>query len=384
MKFAIYSLFLALASAQCDENFTIRSQSDASRLSGCSKFEGQLTIDDVSETSISLSGLKSISGSLVIQNNFSLKSISFDSLTSVSDNFQLQNNTELIGISFPALTDVDNFQIIYNPNLKQASMGVINKVNNYQIIQTSLDQIAPVSAKIITNIEITDNSFLIPIEFPDLVNNTGYINIVNNNPSATVSFPNLMSIRGNATFRNLDGFEAKNLTTVSNTLNILGNTFEKISFKNLSTMEKDLSITNNTGLSSIEIPILKDLGGGLQILSNDKLTEISTNSFTKLEFIKGGVTLEGAFENVVFPALKRVDGAFKLTTTSSNITCSAFTTKFKPIVKGTFKCDAAKGSNSGNSSTADKNNAVSNLTHSYATTLVVAFLSFAIGSKYFI
>ncbi|PVV02085.1 hypothetical protein BB560_003472 [Smittium megazygosporum] len=358
MKLLFLSALLALVAGQCDEDITISSESDLSQLSGCNSYSGQITVSNYDGATLDMS-IKS-ADSIVVENSFQLAQINFGSLTTISKNFQIQNNTQLLGLSIPKLSSVDNFQLINNPNLNVILSTSFSKIGNYQIIQSQIVNLIPVSASTIKNIEIIANSFLIDISFPSVVNNTGYINIVDNHSSAFASFDSLTTISGNTTFRDLAGLRVDNVTTVSDTFNVYENTFTKLDLSQLSTLSKDLSIANNTKLDTIKIPGVSNLGGGLQIIGNSALTQIENSTFTTLSYIKGGVSLSGPFDNITFPALTRVDGAFKLNTTGT-FSCNTASTQIRPRVKGSYSCTQPKSSTTSSGSSGSSNSPASSI-----------------------
>ncbi|KAK2873383.1 hypothetical protein FQN49_002398, partial [Arthroderma sp. PD_2] len=60
---------LAFADKSCEGDKTIENQEDASKLSGCSTWEGDITISNVVTSGISIDGVEKITGSLIAKNS---------------------------------------------------------------------------------------------------------------------------------------------------------------------------------------------------------------------------------------------------------------------------------------------------------------------------
>ncbi|PVU85296.1 hypothetical protein BB559_006001 [Furculomyces boomerangus] len=342
MKLAIIYTVLSLPfiAAQCSDDVKISSQADIGSIASCSKFGASITVEGSTATTLDFSGITQITGDISFINNFNLNSLSLNDLKTVGGTLQLLNNTQIIGLSIPKLSSVKSLELVNNPALRTLSTTNISSINNLQITQTSLSTHGTITAKTIDNIELISNSFLKVIDFSSLITANGYINIVDNQ-GATANFQRLTSIAGNSTFRQLSALNTSAITSLSNTFNVFGNTFTSFSLESLNQVSMDLTIANNTKLTNFRIPLLSYVDGGIQIVNNPVLTDITNDTFPALNYVKGGVNLSGPFNSISFPNLTRVDGALSVTA-SGNFTCDDFQTQFSDLVEGQFTCEDEK------------------------------------------
>ncbi|OMJ10731.1 Protein ecm33 [Smittium culicis] len=357
MKFISLSILLAsYVAGQCNNSITINSQGDATSLSSCSTFTGDITANAISVDSLDFSGITQVKGSITISNSFNLKNINFPSLKSVSGSFTLLNNTQVISLNTAQLSSCGNFIISNNPNLRTLTVNSISTVGGFSIINTSVDSISGLSFKNATYIDVSANSYLNKIDFSNLTNINGFINIADNDSGSTANFPNLISIGGNSTFRGLSSLNVSNVTTLSDTFNLNGNSFTSFSLDKLSNVSKDITIFSNPQLSSFKIPLLTSIDGGIQIRQNNLLLSIDQDAFPNLATVKGGVDINGTMTNITFPKLTRIDGAFVLST-SGSADCAQIKKTLTGVYRGTFSCTAKTASSSGGSSSASGSSA---------------------------
>ncbi|OLY82774.1 Protein ecm33 [Smittium mucronatum] len=352
MKFiSAILLLVSYVAGQCSRSITVNSQADASGLSSCSTFNGDITANAINIDTLDFSGVQSVNGSVYISNSFALKNLNFPDLRNVSGTFSILNNTQIIGLSIPNLSSVGDFLIVSNPNLRTLTSNSLSSVKGYRVVSTSLVSLGTLGFTNATYVDVSANTYLDTLEFTKLKGVSGYVNIADNDSKAVANFPNLLSIGGNSTFRTLAGLNVSSITTLSDTFNLNGNTFANFSLDSLSNVSKDITVIDNSLLTNFSIPLLASIDGGIQINNNSLLEYITKETFPSLSNVKGGVDLSGSILNVTFPALSRIQGAFSLVT-SEPADCTLIQNALKSKVVGSFNCSPGKAKSSTSSSTA--------------------------------
>ncbi|KAJ2552441.1 cell wall protein Ecm33 [Coemansia sp. RSA 1933] len=315
---------LAAGATSCSSNINISSQSDLQSLSDCSTFQADIVIDGSEEediadlTTISVDGVQEITGSLIIQNLYSLQTVAFPSLTSTGS-LKVLNNTNVYKLDFPELTSIDDLQIINDPSLQEFNYQNISSTGNFQIINTHIGSLNPFVATKATNIEIASNGQLVQLDFSTVEEMDGYINIANNGRNANVSFAELTSVGGNASFADVYTLDISKLDTVDDDFSLYTNTFSNLTVASLSQAKKSITLSDND-FEAISFPVLTTIGSSLNIANNSNFNSISDTTFPKLKSIPGSMILEGSFDNITFPSLKSVDGLVSLSGTGE-LTC---------------------------------------------------------------
>ncbi|KAJ2400163.1 cell wall protein Ecm33 [Coemansia sp. RSA 2559] len=323
MKYVIAVSVLAAvaagASSSCSSNTNVSSQSDFVVLSECAKFRGDIVIDGAKEegiadlTTISVAGVEEITGSLIIQNLYNLQTVTFPSLTSTGS-LKVLNNTKVYKLDFPTLTSIDDLQLINDPSLQEFNYLNISSTGNFQIINTHIGSLNPFVASKATNIEIASNNQLVQLDFSSVEKMDGYINIANNGRNANVSFAELTSVGGNASFADVYALDISKLGTVADDFSLYTNTFTNLTVASLSAAKKAITLSDND-FEAISFPVLTTIGASLNIANNSNFHSIADTTFPKLKSIPGSMILEGSFDNITFPSLKSVGGLVNLSGT---------------------------------------------------------------------
>ncbi|KAJ1902461.1 cell wall protein Ecm33 [Coemansia sp. IMI 209127] len=328
MKYVIAVSVLAAVAAgasSCSSNINISSQSDLAALSDCSTFQADIVIDGAEEegiadlTTISVAGVEEITGSLIIQNLYNLQTVAFPSLTSTGS-LKVLNNTNVYKLDFPTLTSIDDLQIINDPSLQEFNYLNISSTGNFQIINTHIGSLNPFVASKATNIEIASNNQLVQLDFSSVEEMDGYINIANNGRNANVSFAELTSVGGNASFADVNTLDISKLDTIDDDFSLYTNTFTNLTVASLSEAKKSITLSDND-FEAISFPVLTTIGSSLNIANNSNLNSIAGTTFPELKSIPGSMYLEGSFDNITFPSLKTVGGLVNLSGTGE-LTCN--------------------------------------------------------------
>ncbi|KAH8672559.1 hypothetical protein BGZ60DRAFT_281739 [Tricladium varicosporioides] len=337
-------LFLvAVVSAATDQevcggnSHNIESQVDADNLSRCTNTTiSSVTVRSTTLTSLSLSGVQRI-GTLQISSCPSLIEFSAPNLV-WTRNITLLDLPVLKNLSIASLeTVLLGFSLNNAPNLQQPVLKV-GGVNSNGDIGTNIYGDLLISSSGIQTLDnlnfgligkgggitISNNPNLRLINFATL-NTSNSIEISNNSPSIVVR---MQSLTNADTFelRSLAEVDVPKLSTLDGSLTLAGNSFDNFTASALTAIAGDVSIANNPLLDNISLPLLKNIGGGLEngsfSISNN--TNLRVVSLEMLTYVDGNTTISGDLQSVSFPKLANIEGGFHINTTSLKFNCEFF------------------------------------------------------------
>ncbi|KUI72888.1 Protein ecm33 [Cytospora mali] len=359
---ALAAASLANAASSCTSStFTISSAAQATALAGCKSVSGSILIPSTSDNTLDLSGPTTIDGDLTVENNGAIITLQSSSLASLTGTFTLSNVTLLSTLSMPALTSVGSIKWQSLPALNSLSFtSSVSSAESVIISDTFLENLDGIDLESVGTMDINNNRRLTKFD-TSLKNLTSMLSMQANGASLSVSMPNLIWI-ANMTIANVTEFSTPSLEVVNGSARFDSNYFTSFSAPNMtSTTSGDISFINNADLTNISFPALKSVGGGLTIVNNTALEEIT--DFPHLANVGGAIKLGGNFSAVEFPVLEDVKGTFELSSTG-DISDSCTTLKKDAPgsqggngnIQGKFTCtsnnaEANTGSTKGDSST---------------------------------
>ncbi|KUI61157.1 Protein ecm33 [Cytospora mali] len=359
---ALAAASLANAASSCTSStFTISSAAQATALAGCKSVSGSILIPSTSDNTLDLSGPTTIDGDLTVENNGAIITLQSTSLASLTGTFTLSNVTLLSTLSMPALTSVGSIKWQSLPALNSLSFtSSVSSAESVIISDTFLENLDGIDLESVGTMDINNNRRLTKFD-TSLKNLTSMLSMQANGASLSVSMPNLIWI-ANMTIANVTEFSTPSLEVVNGSARFDSNYFTSFSAPNMtSTTSGDISFINNADLTNISFPALKSVGGGLTIVNNTALEEIT--DFPLLANVGGAIKLGGNFSAVEFPDLEDVKGTFELSSTG-DISDSCTTLKKDAPgsqggngnIQGKFTCtsnnaEANTGSTKGDSST---------------------------------
>lgn len=336
---------------------TINSQAEATQLAGCRTVRGTVVIAPQTGATIDISGPSQITGDLILLDNGEIQSFRADDLATIGGTWEMKNVTALSSLIFPSITKVNKLDWQTLNALDQLSFTTgITQAEEVTISDTFLSSLAGIDLATVKKMRIDNNRRLTSF-VTQLRTLSDELRIQANGQKLEVSMPNLTWI-ANMIIANVTKFSVPSLATVNNSAKFDFNYFTDFVAPNLTrTQSGDLSFVGNANLKNISLPRLSTIGGGLLIANNTELSEL--NGLPALKTIGGAVKLRGSFDEVVFPALNDVKGAFDLSSTG-DIEDSC--TEFKKIasakdggsgkIQGTFACTSNNANaNSDTSST---------------------------------
>jgi len=355
LRYALPAMAVAgSAVAQCGSGATttIQNSGDASEIASCTTYDGSIAIETGTTDDIDFGSLRSISGSLIVQEVDRISSIGGSGLESIGDSFTLDNVQTLSTLNFPQLTEVKSIEWIGLPALQGLSFtSGIQSVESLSIQNTNLGSLEGIDLETVDTFFVANNVYLTEINM-QLANVETSLQIAANGEEVEVEFPN-MEWAFNMTFRNCSRISLPSLAAVNGSLGFYTNYFESLAAPNLTTIGGGLSFVSNEELTNASFPELKTVSGGLQLANNTALEEVT--GFPSLTRVGGALDINGNFSEVEIPELDDVRGAMNLQS-SENIDeiCSHFQgLKGDRTIKGPYTCAGERSNPQGQGSLPD-------------------------------
>ncbi len=285
---------------------TVTASADASALASCTTYSGSVAVPSSfsvpagsdGHQSLSIDGVKKITGNLTVTHVVNLSGLSLGSLQQLGG-FELGDLTVLSTLNAPQLTQVDTLNFTALPALQQLGFTTgLTKATSVLITNTGLSSLTGISTlQQVDTFNVNNNQALTNISLQvtsikkslDIEANDGFIS------GLSTSFPNLQMAQ-NMTFRNCSDVQLPALANVTLELGFYGNAFTSFAAPNLTTAG-GLVFVDNTQLTNISIPQLTSINGTYQIANNTQLKQI--NGFTKLSIITGALDFSGNFTEYV-------------------------------------------------------------------------------------
>lgn len=301
-------VLISLGAAQCSTSgtLTVTGTADASALASCTTYSGSVSVPSSlsvpagpdGHQSLSINGVKKITGNLTVTDAINLSSLTLGSLEQLGG-FELGDLTVLSTLSAPQLTQVDTLNFTALPALQQLGFTTgLTKSTSVLITNTGLSSLSGISTlQQVDTFNVNNNQALTNISLQvtsikkslDIEANDGFIS------GLTTSFPMLQTAQ-NMTFRNCSDVQLPALANVTLDLGFYGNTFTSFAAPNLTTAG-GLVFVDNTQLTNISLPQLTSINGTYQIANNTQLKQI--NGFTKLSVVTGALDFSGNFTEYV-------------------------------------------------------------------------------------
>lgn len=340
----------AAAQGPCGGTATIQNAGDASALSACETFSGDIVIATGTTDNIALDGIQTLDGSLRATGVENLTQISSSTLEIITDTFELKELQILSTMDFPRLSNVDKIKWEALPALQQLTFtSGVNQASTVDIQNTLLNSLSGISLDVVDRLILANNRYLQDVSLP-LKSVREAFNVEANGADLVVDFPEL-AWAFNMTMRNCSDIRLPALQSINGSMGVYSGSFETFMGPNLTTVGQSLSFVNNDQLVNISLPQLTKVNGGFQIANNTNLETI--DGFPALETVGGALDFNGKFSTVDLPALNDVRGAFNLQSTEDiSVDCDRFQdlAGTNKEIKGKFTC-AGKQENPGGEGT---------------------------------
>lgn len=327
----------AYAACSASATTTIQNQGDATALASCSTFSGSIAVATGTTDDISLDGIKTLKGNLVVEKNDKMKRLSASQLETLDGEMKLDGATQLFNIDFPKLKTIDSIKWNALPNLLNLGFNAeVEKAAKIDIQNTALRSLKGINIEQVDTIFIANNGFINDISM-QLGNVSDSLTFADNNEDVKVDLPNLIWA-ANMTFRFCGSVSVPSLETLNGSLGLYNNGFETFSAPNLTTIGQALALVANEKMSNLTFPMLSKINGNLQITNNTKLDKI--DGFPVLERIGASFDMSGNMSTIETAKLNYVKGAFNLQSTSNvSEACDYYQgLKDKKIIGGKFFC----------------------------------------------
>lgn len=291
-----------LTAQQCDgPSVTISSNSDVSSISSCGTYNGDIIIDKSATGTIALTGIAHLKGDLTCNNATGLTGISFEKLVTISGDFTLAGLPKLADLTFDSIMEVGNIAFTDLPELQTLDFATgIVTADQVVITNTGLRSLEGVELTACNSLDISHNPRLISIDLAGITNMTEDVVIFDNGPGLNVDLKLLKSSSG-INVQAAASLNVPSLDTITGPLGLSYNTFRSFSAPSL-TLVMEIAISNNPLLNNLSFPLLSEITGDLTITNNSRLSSIS--GFPELITISGNLNLTGQFSRYV--ELKRV------------------------------------------------------------------------------
>ncbi|GMG40682.1 unnamed protein product [Ambrosiozyma monospora] len=324
--------------------YTATAQVDLDTLKHCDAIDGDLYITgDIGSAAIA--NVRAIYGDLVIYNATAISSFSADTINTITGEFRLTGLTVLDTLSMGGLTSVGAINWVTLPALTDTGLTSVTECNAILISDTQLASLNGINPTNVETYNVNNNIFLSSIK-SDIETVSNALSVAYNGQGTDVVFDQL-TWANNITFYSISSVSMSNLTSVNHSIGFFESKVEDLTFKGLSKVGGDLTMSNNDLLTSIDFDSLESIGGGFVVTNNSKLQ--SVDNFDELKTVTGAVLITGDLANVSLPSLKSVRGAFSLDSEGA-----ADCTPFDELhdsgnIQGEYLCKAAASSSSSNS-----------------------------------
>jgi hypothetical protein len=327
----------AYAACSATSTVVIQNQGDATALASCSTYSGSIAVATSTTDDISLDGIKTLKGNLVVKDNSQMKRLSASQLETLDGEMELDGATQLFTVDFPKLKAIDSIKWNALPNLLNLGFTAeVEKADKIDIQNTALRSLKGINIEQVDTMFIANNGFINDIDM-QLGNVSDSLTFADNNEDVKVNLPNLIWAT-NMTFRFCGSVSMPSLETLNGSLGLYNNGFESFSAPNLTSIGQALALVANEKLSNLTFPMLQKINGNLQIANNTKLDKVE--GFPALERIGASFDISGNMSTVETEKLNFVKGAFNLQSTGNvSESCDFYKAlKDKKIIGGKYFC----------------------------------------------
>ncbi|CAB86946.2 Cell wall protein ecm33 [Schizosaccharomyces pombe] len=323
-SFALTLLFAAArvqAASNCSSGpYNISAQGTLDELNSCTVLNGDLYISDAGNsgiTTLTVNGIESVQGDVVVSDGQYLTSLSFPSLKNVSGAFNVNNMIRMNNLATPELTSVGSLNLAVLPNLQELQFNAgLSDSDSVVIDDTQLQAIDGISLDSVTTFQVTNNRYIQEITMEGL-ESAQNIQISANSKGVSVNFSKLSNVT-TATFDGISNVFIGNLKSAAGNLYFSNTTLDNISVPYLTEIGQSFAVLYSPELTSLNFPNLTTVGGGF-VINDTGLTSI--DGFPVISEIGGGLVLLGNFSSIDMPDLSDVKGALTVETKATNFTC---------------------------------------------------------------
>jgi hypothetical protein len=331
--------YTAASASVCSADFAINSDADVIQLSSCTKIDGKITLGTGVNTVSLPTSLAEITGDLIASGATGLVSFEATGLTTIGGSFTLNGLTVLSTLSFPELQSVGDINWTTLPALQDLGFAKLSQAENVLITDTLLRSLNGINLVTAARFNINNNRYLKTVDVA-LSSVSDMLVLDANGKGVNASFPNLQWAN-NITVRDAGNMYFPVLEKINSSAAFVNNTFTSVDFPVLTEVGESFAIISSSKLTNILANSLESVGGTFQLANNTKLAIV--DGFENLAVVGGAVDLSGVFTEVKLPALEDVRGGFNLQSTQT-ISCDLFDAlKGAGVIKGDgYTCEGNK------------------------------------------
>lgn len=280
--------------------------------------EGTIIIQDYFDSLLSLNALTKLTGSIFIRNAPLLIRFEALNLETITETFQMDRLQSMAMITVPKLASVKEMDLQILPILTHINMESLKDVKSLRLSDTALTRFSELDTKEMINFDVNNNRYLESLTVNAEVV-TDSFHIGGNARTITVNMDQLRKAN-NITVNRVQTLHMANLEEVSNSVSFIETDLSLLSLPKLTRVGGTMRIADNRGLLNVTVNSLQDIGGGLLIVNNTVLSNVSF--FTNLTVIGGGLDIEGNVQQTSWPRLKYIKGSASMISTNSNFDCN--------------------------------------------------------------
>lgn len=351
----IFGLFLVASAwaSQCSFSTTMSVASEISSLASCSTLEGDIVITGTDYSELDWSKVESIGANVLIEDSSNVTTVNLSNLKEIGGSLELNMLTSVQLLDMSLLTSANELYIISLTNLDSLTMNSSCVVTSFTLSNTKVTSVdSLMDYTTVGTLNINNNAEITLIELLDLETVDLWLVLAANSPDADISLPKLTTA-ANLELQDVSLALIPKLENISETLVLTNNNWEAFTLEKLYSVGVAIQVLKNDAMKSFLLPDLSYINGSLEITNNTELNNIDLDN---LETISGATTISGDFYNFTLPSLTAADGLFIIASTNENFTCDYFDDLYLngEIKASGYTCNALYVSSSSGSSGSSK------------------------------
>lgn len=347
MIFGVFLVASAWAS-QCSLSTTISAASEISSLASCSTLEGNIVITGTEYSELDWSKVESIGANVVIEDSGNVTSVNLSNLKEIGGSLELNLLTSVQLLDMSLLTTANELNIISLTNLDSLTMNSSCVVTSFTLSNTKVTSVdSLMDYTTVGTLNINNNAEITLIELLDLETVELWLVLAANSADADISLPKLTTA-ANLELQDVALALIPKLEKITETLVLTNNNWDAVTIEKLYSVGVAIQVLKNDAMRSFLLPQLTYINGSLEITNNTELNNIDLDN---LETISGATTISGDFYNFTLPSLEAADGLFTISSSNENFTCDYFDNLYLngEIKASGFTCTAEYESSSSSS-----------------------------------
>ena len=174
---------VSTVSANCNGDIKVTSQGSLDAIQTCKKYQGNIEVDGVGTNKLSLRGIQSLSGDLIIKNNNALQSLTLENLEILDGQLKLENNKILSKFEPKALVGVRSFEAAVQPALASIAFPAgLAQADRFVVSDTTATRIDGLKMEKVSNMIIDNNIYLKSVGLNNLTDIPGSLTVSANSP----------------------------------------------------------------------------------------------------------------------------------------------------------------------------------------------------------